>query len=178
MALVLNGSGVITGVTDLATAGVTLDDAALTDPVITGGVYLGGTGSANYLDDYEEGTWTATMSSGSVTADRTTYTKVGRLVTVQARLTDITDYTSADNVVVQGLPFAVSATSGSHMGAMMCRYINVGRSSIVAQSGASTTTFAFVGYDSDNSIGWSTLEYRDATAPWDVQVSLTYETDS
>ena len=28
-----------------------------TDITLSGGVYLGGTGSANYLDDYEEGTW-------------------------------------------------------------------------------------------------------------------------
>lgn len=25
---------------------------------VSGGVYLGGTGAANKLDDYEEGTWT------------------------------------------------------------------------------------------------------------------------
>jgi hypothetical protein len=28
------------------------------DLYLSGGVYLGGTGAANYLDDYEEGTWT------------------------------------------------------------------------------------------------------------------------
>ena len=28
------------------------------DLYLSGGVYLGGTGSANQLDDYEEGTWT------------------------------------------------------------------------------------------------------------------------
>ena len=29
------------------------------DAYLSGGVYLGGTGSANKLDDYEEGTWTS-----------------------------------------------------------------------------------------------------------------------
>jgi len=148
------------------------------DLYLSGGVYLGGTGSANKLEDYEEGTWTATMTSGSVTADRTTYTKVGRLVTVQARLSDITDYTTAASVYVQGLPFTASSTSGSHIGALMCRYLNVGRSSLAAQVATSTTTFALVGYDSDNSANWHTLQYADATAPWDVHVSLTYYTDS
>ena len=145
---------------------------------LSGGVYLGGTGSANYLDDYEEGTWTATMSSGSVTADRTTYTKVGRLVTVQARLLDITDYTTAAAVLVQGLPFTVSSSGGSHIGSVMYRYINVGRNTIIAQTSTSATTFAFVGVSADNSLNWSTLQYSDATAPWDIFVSLTYETDS
>jgi hypothetical protein len=34
------------------------------DLYLSGGAYLGGTGSANKLDDYEEGTWTPTSYSG------------------------------------------------------------------------------------------------------------------
>ena len=34
------------------------------DLYLSGGVYLGGTGSANKLDDYEEGTWTPTAAQG------------------------------------------------------------------------------------------------------------------
>jgi hypothetical protein len=55
------------------------------DLYLSGGVYLGGTGAANKLDDYEEGTWTPTVSgqanvsSTSVVAAR--YTKMGRIVT-------------------------------------------------------------------------------------------------
>jgi hypothetical protein len=33
------------------------------DLYLSGGVYLGGTGAANKLDDYEEGTWTPTQGS-------------------------------------------------------------------------------------------------------------------
>ena len=55
------------------------------DLYLSGGVYLGGTGSANKLEDYEEGTWTPTAnfnSSGSATHTRQTgtYTKIGRFV--------------------------------------------------------------------------------------------------
>jgi hypothetical protein len=32
------------------------------DLYLSGGVYLGGTGAANLLDDYEEGTWTPAFS--------------------------------------------------------------------------------------------------------------------
>ena len=35
------------------------------DLYLTGGVYLGGTGSANYLQDYEKGTWTPVDGSGN-----------------------------------------------------------------------------------------------------------------
>ena len=48
----------------------------------TGGVYLGGTGAANHLDDYEEGTWTPTPNVGTFSSTSCSYTKVGRLVTL------------------------------------------------------------------------------------------------
>ena len=41
-------------------------DARFKDLYLGGGVYLGGTGSANKLDDYEEGTWTPTVSDGTI----------------------------------------------------------------------------------------------------------------
>ena len=76
--------------------GITATGAALTDPEITGGIYLGGTGSANYLEDYEEGTWTLTQRSSSncnlVNVENSYYTRVGRLVNITARFTlDITN---------------------------------------------------------------------------------------
>jgi hypothetical protein len=82
---------------------------------LSGGVYLGGTGSANLLDDYEEGTWTPTFSVGGISGSNIVYsgayTKVGRLVTVYF----IANSNSASNNVVissyagfSGLPFVVS----------------------------------------------------------------------
>ena len=56
------------------------------DLYLSGGVYLGGTGSANKLDDYEEGTWTGSVSTNgftqTVSSIAGTYTKVGRLVNI------------------------------------------------------------------------------------------------
>jgi hypothetical protein len=61
--------------------------ARFKDLYLSGGVYVGGTGSANKLDDYEEGTWTPTIDiEGGGTVSGTGkygfYTKVGRVVTV------------------------------------------------------------------------------------------------
>jgi hypothetical protein len=52
------------------------------DLYLSGGVYLGGTGSANKLDDYEEGTWTPTHTSGNGTGSFSDarYTKIGNTV--------------------------------------------------------------------------------------------------
>jgi len=56
MALVLNGNGTVTGLSDISTDLVSTGDISAVDATLSGGVYVGGTGSANYLDDYEEGT--------------------------------------------------------------------------------------------------------------------------
>ena len=65
------------GIVDLGAALATFKDLYL-----SGGVYLGGTGSANKLDDYETGSWTPALNSGSLNIASAKYTKVGRLVTL------------------------------------------------------------------------------------------------
>jgi len=77
------------------------------DLYLSGGVYLGGTGTANKLDDYEEGTWTPTaqLYSGTMTVNSATYTKIGNLVTLKASVTfDAT--TDSSGVSIQSIPFA------------------------------------------------------------------------
>jgi len=73
-----------------------------------------GTGTSELLDDYEEGTWTPGQGSG-VTVIGTysssgTYTKVGRLVTVQFIVAGSTsiEVNSGSNFIT-GLPFAGSS---------------------------------------------------------------------
>jgi hypothetical protein len=82
------------------------------DLYLSGGVYLGGTGSANKLDDYEEGTWTPAYTGttgGAVTYGTQTgsYTKVGNLVTVIGELRAKRN-TLSGNVEITGLPFTNS----------------------------------------------------------------------
>ena len=81
------------------------------DLYLSGGVYLGGTGSANHLDDYEEGTWTPGVGNQTVVGSLTTsgtYTKVGRVVTVTAVLTATTSIAGGAGTFFTGLPFAPS----------------------------------------------------------------------
>jgi hypothetical protein len=80
------------------------------DLYLSGGAYLGGTGSANHLDDYEEGTWTPSGSLSAVVYNAT-YTKIGRVVTIALHIyfNTSTNTATADNIT--GLPFAVSNTT-------------------------------------------------------------------
>ena len=81
------------------------------DLYLGGGLYVGGTGSANYLDDYEEGTFTAAFSaaSGTVTIDDSfktgVYTKIGSVVTftLHARVASVSG--NSGNLTITGLPF-------------------------------------------------------------------------
>ena len=77
------------------------------DLYLSGGVYLGGTGSANHLDDYEEGTWTPSSPhlTLTVTAGTNYYVKIGRLVYVQFDVTF--PASSSGTATLITAPFAV-----------------------------------------------------------------------
>ena len=65
------------------------------------------------LDDYEEGTWTPTTSSGSWTITTATYTKIGNVVTCVIFLTATSDVSAVD---FTGLPFTPNAEGGGAAG--------------------------------------------------------------
>jgi hypothetical protein len=100
---------------DLGTSGVKFKDLYL-----SGGVYLGGTGSANKLDDYEEGTFVPVLNFGGGTTGITyssqvgIYTKVGRKVTVTINIALTNKGTSTGNAGIS-MPFA-SASIGYEQG--------------------------------------------------------------
>ena len=83
------------------------------DLYLSGGAYIGGTGAANKLDDYEEGAWTPAWSAttSTVAVQSATYTKIGNLVTVHAFITNISPATSADQQTLTGLPFVATPNS-------------------------------------------------------------------
>ena len=74
------------------------------------GLFVGGTGSANQLDDYEEGTWTPALNqyAGTPTITAAVYTKVGRQVTCSVSI-DLDGTSDGSNFQITGLPF----TSGN-----------------------------------------------------------------
>ena len=85
-----------------------LADGTFTDAITAnGGIYLGGTGSANLQDDYEEGTWTPTFAVGTnitYNSQSGTYTKIGRKVYVTGYM-DISNSDSDGSAIQIDLPF-------------------------------------------------------------------------
>ena len=78
------------------------------DLYLGGGAFIGGTGTANKLDDYEEGTWTPALGDGTYgySIQEGTYTKIGNRVFVEFRM-DLSSATPGTNFLRFGsLPFA------------------------------------------------------------------------
>ena len=136
--------------------------ARFKDLYLSGGVYLGGTGAANLLDDYEEGTWTGTLTGGT-TAPSTaqtatgTYTKVGNLVTVNIGFSNKNNTGASGTAQITGLPF----TCGD----------NVQGAGWNARVGSSTDAkMAYIG--SDNNIVW--VDGHGTSLAWTTTGTGTY----
>jgi len=87
-------------------------NARVKDIYLGGGLYVGGTGTANKLDDYEEGTWTPTVDSGGITIttiNNANYVKVGGKVTATCYLSIQGGDTSL--LQIGGLPFTVGSSN-------------------------------------------------------------------
>ena len=112
-------------------------------------VYLGGTAAANALDDYEEGTWTPTLSNhGGSTTGQTiagVYTKIGNICHFQGVLTRGSG-TTTGFVELGGFPFTAAGTFG-HIS------INTASNSMIQMSSArvisGSSAFVIKDYDGD-----------------------------
>jgi hypothetical protein len=142
--------------------GTTLGVGAATPSTSGAGITFPATQSAstdaNTLDDYEEGTWTATVGSNQGTATTYTigtayYTKVGRLVNVSGIITPTNGTLGTTNswARINGLPFSVVSSSSTGSGINSSNYNN-GVATLVAYS--STLDAAFVTGCATNN-GWS-----------------------
>ncbi|MFH1739785.1 MAG: hypothetical protein ABIH23_12305 [bacterium] len=121
------GLAITAGKTITVTQNTSLDEAVAmsskapkASPTFTGLVTTAGqiafpatanpSSNVNTLDDYEEGTWTLTMTpatSGSITVSSNTgtYTKIGRVVTVIGSFTVSSVSSPVGFLVIGGLPF-------------------------------------------------------------------------
>ena len=96
---------------------------------LSGGVYLGGTGAANKLDDYETGSYTPTLLSTtganptvSYAQQQGVYTKIGNLITCFQRIRTTAMSGGSGNILLGGLPFNCNDNSdetGGSIGLML-----------------------------------------------------------
>lgn len=99
---------------NLATGGTLTSTGLIT---ASAGVAIGGTGTANTLDDYEEGTWTPAITAittppNSITTGEGYYTKIGNQVMAFGNLLNINITSAAGSARITGLPFPVQSGIG------------------------------------------------------------------
>lgn len=166
MAITLDGTNGIT------TPDLISSDITVTDIIDASGIYLGGTGSANKLEDYEEGTWTPDVynsgytSSWSIKSGR--YTKIGNTIHCWARFDGGSSGSGTGDLVLTGLPFASKGSTGTwnHCG-------------VVGLSGGVTGVVGVGSAGSGGSTGyiWTGSGYHTFVATF-ISMQFSYETDA
>jgi hypothetical protein len=128
MAVVINGTTGIDKVQDGSIVSADLDTNIAVAGTFTStglvtasaGVAIGGTGSANTLDDYEEGTWTPTYGSSgtaptvSYAARLGSYTKIGNTVILGMYIATSSKSGGSGNLRITGIPFAQASGTGGY----------------------------------------------------------------
>ena len=149
------------------------------DLYLGGGIYVGGQGAANKLDDYEEGTWTPAFNEGSgdSTASATnTYTKVGRVVVLNGYMYNSNGATSGNEVRITGLPFSAGSTRGEWKGSLTTHAVSFNTSAIITTTlNGGHTYVRFT--ESRSGTSQDRLTYGDA-GTGHFQFSITYITDA
>ena len=124
------------------------------DLYLSGGTYLGGTGAANKLEDYEEGTFQMTVSGVSSSAfGYGTYVKVGALVHWQWYSGSM-NVTGSGSATLSGLPFTTSSSTGyystfstghsTYAGTATNGYLQVGGTNAYITTANTTSSAAYV----------------------------------
>ena len=142
------------------------------DLYLSGGAYLGGTTSANFLDDYEEGNWTADVTVGTVSnVSQATYTKIGNVVHVQCKLNSFSNSTSSDSLAITGMPFAAFAADRSAIASSALSKNISGANDINVYFPTTTSIFL---YSSVTGGEFDNLKYSDLSSGMILYLGFSY----
>ena len=151
-------------------------------------VFNGDTAAANALNDYEEGTFTPTLgysttqNNPTYTTQAGQYTKIGNVVTFQARVNISNKGSGSGNVKVGGLPFGAStSTIGNQMvqaSAIIGMDLGGDRELFVQFEGSNSTTLFLYHFAIESSVDYGTVDSSKIDNDMQLNVRGTYFTDS
>ena len=120
------------------------------------GICLGVTSNtdANTLDDYEEGTFTPTLVTGTLSGSTGFYTKIGKMCHFQINISNFSDKTTDAAIIIQGLPFTQGIASA--VGSVIT--YQVGNANVMNIVTGSTTQF-YLRY-AVNASSWASLKHN------------------
>ena len=149
-------------------------------------IYVGGTGAANHLDDYEEGTYTPTMQTdnnvncGTSTTPTGTYIKIGRLVytTLSMNVNSFNSVNTSGFIRIY-LPFtpANEASIGTE-GNMFVSTFSIGTSSVSWMGGEVQNgfNFVYVQYHNGSNNNTNTMTGSNANGSFTIRATVMFRT--
>ena len=130
-------------------------------------LFLGGTGTANECHDYEEGSFTMSLTAGSNTSSSGRYVKIGTMVLAAGNVS-LDNISSGSNVTINGLPFT---SDGGGVGRSYNGSLRGYNCSNISGSGMRPTNAVIHGDDQHVQFGtmesaqaWSMMQYNDFTS--------------
>ena len=130
-------------------------------------IFLGGNGSANECHDYEEGSFTMSLSAGSNTSSSGRYVKIGTMVLAAGNVS-LDNISSGSTVQINGLPFT---SDGGGVGRSYNGSLRGYNCSNISGSGMRPTNAVIHGDDQHVQFGtmesaqaWSMMQYNDFTS--------------
>jgi hypothetical protein len=157
-----------------STSGTGIDFSATSDG--------SGTTTSELLDDYEEGTWTPTITFGggatglTYTRQYGKYVKIGNVVTISGHFQINAKGSSTGHAVVSGLPFSYPAITGGYFVPMGVRgRLNVGGAESVSFFVSSGGGSSLPIYSCDTSGGGNSSVNQTAfTTSTEIDIHATY----
>ncbi len=124
--------------------------------------------NANTLDDYEEGSWTPTLGgTATYSAQVGRYTKIGRVVHIECRLT-VTLIGTGSTSTISGLPFSANSAVAGTVG----YFQNLALAPVFITAFTNTSTLVLAGITSANADITTNLAALGDTS--DIAISCTY----
>ena len=145
------------------------------DLYLGGNLYLGGTGSSNALNDYEEGTFTPQLLGGTSNPSSTVsgsgeYVKVGKLVFIYIKFHNVNTTGASGYIRITGQPFTPSQTNGP-LSMSAYDFDFSGRTSLTAEINNTEIN----GITSGDDAGWGLLNFGAGAARY-IFIAGTYRT--
>ena len=121
-----------------------------------------GTGSSELFDDYEEGSWTPSVATGTAGGvGNARYVKIGRVVHVEGGLSNFSDQSSSTAIKITGFPFALTFLENAKFTCSLSRVTQqaTGQGAIVDM--LHNTSTAFPGLQSNSASTGTSIRHQD-----------------
>ena len=139
------------------------DNLHITKIFLSQGIQLTGNGTANLLDDYEEGSWTPSVATGTCGAvGNCRYVKIGRMVHITGGISNLSNRTSTSGIQITGFPFALTFIEAAKFTCSLSKFNQQSGGQGAMVDMLHNTSTAYPGLQSNGNQGGPAIRHTDA----------------